>query len=62
MARTPFACLALTSVAAAIAGMAAIAAAPPAAGGKQVVMAGLVPAIHVFTADEGRRGCPHARA
>jgi hypothetical protein len=31
MARTPFACLALTSVAAAIAGMAAIAAAPPAA-------------------------------
>jgi hypothetical protein len=32
MARTPFACLALTSVVAAIAGMAAIAAAPPAAG------------------------------
>ncbi len=31
MARTPFACLALTSVAVAIAGMAAIAAAPPAA-------------------------------
>jgi hypothetical protein len=31
MAKTPFACLALTSVAAAIAGMAAIAAAPPAA-------------------------------
>jgi hypothetical protein len=31
MARTPFVCLALTSVAAAIAGMAVIAAAPPAA-------------------------------
>jgi hypothetical protein len=56
------------SSAAAIAGMAAIAAAPFVCGKGVLkhlaaVMARLVPAIHAFAATEERRGCPaHGRA